>query len=108
MNDVLDGIAGCLIFLAVPPATLFPFMYGTRSAWWIHPIGRALFTKAVGLGLLIDLAALYAVFGDDYPGRQVVRVICYALVVAGLYYQTYVLLTIQHRARKDPRRGKPL
>lgn len=108
MSETLDAYASVLVFLAVIPATAFPILYGFRSAWWIHPIGRALMTKAIGMALLIDITVIYALFGDEYPGRHLVRAIVYTLIVAGLYYQTAVLISIQRAARRNPKKGKPL
>lgn len=82
----LDWVAIALIFVAAPPATMFPIVYAFRP-WRRTLIGRALMTKAVGLALLIDISIIYQVLGDDYPYRNVVRVAVYALVVTGIWVQ---------------------
>ena len=71
------------------------------------PLFGALMTKAVGLALVIDLTAARQVFGD-YPGRRYVLAASFVLIVVGLFYQDAVLIRVQQKARRDPRRGKPL
>lgn len=97
-----DSVAVWLVVAMMIPATGFPLLYLTFYRWWAQPIGRALMTKAIGLGLLVDISVLYQVFGDDYPGRDFVRIIVYALILVGLWYQFIVFI----RIRKDTRGKK--
>ena len=86
-----DTIAYALIWLAVPPATLFPVLYFFRP-WWRSLAGLALMTSSFGLALLIDISLAYRVFGNDYPGRDAVRLTVYALIVAGSWLILLALL----------------
>lgn len=95
----LDGIAVALIFLAAPPATMFPIVYATRP-WHATLIGRALMTKAIGLALLIDISIVYQLLGDDYPFRNLVRVGVYTLVVVGIWIQ---FIAMARAGRTSPR-----
>ena len=85
-----DTIAYGLIWLAVLPATLFPIIYFFRP-WWRSLAGRALMTSSLGLALLIDISLAYKVFGNDYPGRDAVRLTVYALIVAGSWMILFAL-----------------
>lgn len=82
-----DVVALVFITLSAPPLTLFPlcFAWWARGVWYRTPAGRALMVSTAGLALLVDISLLYAVFGDDYPGRDVVRLAVYALIVFGAW-----------------------
>ena len=94
-----DTIAFVLIATAAIPATGFPLVYAFRP-WRKTWLGRALMTKAIGMMLLIDISLAYRLFGDDYPGRDVVRLTVYAFVIVGLWGQFLVLLSTP-RQRAD-------
>lgn len=96
-----DTWAVVLIVAAAPAATLFPIVYGFSSPWWRTLIGRALVTKAVGLALLIDISIAYQILGDQYPGRDAVRLSVYALITAGVWMQFSALMVEKWRARKS-------
>lgn len=87
-----DSIAFVMIATAAIPATGFPLVYAFRP-WRKTWLGRALMTKALGMMLLIDISLAYRLFGDEYPGRDIVRLTVYALVITGLWGQFLVLLS---------------
>lgn len=99
MHATLNAIAVALVFLLAIPATLIPVLYGLRSPWWRHLVGRALFAQSVGMALLVDISCLYALFGDNYPGRDWVRVIVFGLVTAGTF--GILVALIQEQRRRD-------
>lgn len=74
-----------------PPATLFPIRYAFRP-WYRSLIGRALMIHSVGLALRIDISLLYKAFGDDYPGRDIVRLAVYTLIWLGVTFQCVALI----------------
>lgn len=86
-----ENIILWLITLAAPAQTLFVLIYGTRSPWYRSLLGRALFTKALALGLLLDLS-LVAHWWPDYPGQKPITIIIVALVLAGAWLQLAALL----------------
>lgn len=100
-----DTVAVLLVLGMAPPATLFPIIYGLSGPWWRLPIGRALMMKSVGLALLVDISLLYNWFGDDYWGREVVRLVVFSLIFCGLWMQFGALLSEKWQARRDHRRS---
>lgn len=107
MNDAsADNWAYFLVLLAVLPANLFPLLYGTSVTWWRSFTGRALMTSAVGMALLINITALYRVLGEDYVGRDVVRLTVYALVVAGTWMKLGAFLMQRRDGNRDRRRER--
>ena len=86
-----DKAAVILVALAAFPATLFPILYAFRP-WYTSLVGWMLMTLSTGLALLVDLSLVYQMFGDDYPGRDIVRLTVYALIVAGLWGMLVALL----------------
>lgn len=100
--ESLDAIAVALIVLAAPAATCFPIVYAFRP-WRDSLIGRALMTKAVGVALLIDLSIAYQILGDNYPGRDYVRLGVYSLIVIGIWFQFIAMIRAPHQAPKRSR-----
>ena len=97
-----DTLAAWLIILAAPAATCFPFLYAWvgRGVWWRSPAGRALMVSSSGLALLIDVSLIYQAFGDDYPGRNAVRLIVFAFIAAGAWLKLGALVYEWRRGRK--------
>jgi len=101
-----DKIAVALVVGMTVPATCFPLLYLTFYRWYAQPIGRALMTKAIGLALLVDISVAYMVLGDDYPGREYVRLVVYSLILVGLWYQFIVFLRIKRDTRRIKREAR--
>lgn len=93
----VDQVTTVLVAIAAVPANLFPLLYGLRSPWYVNALGRALLALAVGTALLIDLSLLRYVLGEDYPGRDQLRLVIYGLVTVGLWGQFLALLRAQRR-----------
>ena len=92
-----DTAAVLLVLLAAPAQTGFAVFYSVTSPWWRTLIGRALFTKAWGLALLIDISLLYKWLGDEYALRDVVRLTVYALIAVGAWLQLVAFLVERRR-----------
>lgn len=91
------------IFLAcIPPANLFPLIYLFRP-WRTTPQGRALMLKAWGNLILIDLIVATLVFGEDYPFRDVLRVIGFGTFAGGLWYLFLTLMRAPGAGTYPPR-----
>jgi len=96
-----DSAAVWLIAAAALPETVYFFIYTFTAPWWRSAVGRALFTKGLALTLLLDIAVLYQLFGNDYPGRDAVRLTVYTLIVVGLWLQLGAYLHVKHQAAKQ-------
>lgn len=97
-----DTIAVLLIIAAAPAQTAFVLIYGlTVRGWWKLVTGRALFTKALGLALLIDISVAYHFLGDNYALREVVRLSVFALIAAGAWLQLGALIYEKRRRGAD-------
>lgn len=86
-----DLIVAILVGSVVPAAHLYPLVYLFRP-WHTTPQGRALFIKALGNVVIIDMSFAYAWFGD-YPGRDVVRILAWSLLSLGINYLFWSLVT---------------
>lgn len=100
-----DLIALLLVIGMAPPLTLFPFVYGwvARGIWWRNPAGRAIMISTTSLGALVDLTLLYQVFGNEYPGRDIVRLVVFGGVFAGAWLKFGALV---HESRKGRARRR--
>jgi hypothetical protein len=79
-----------LVWVAAVPQTIFVLLYGLTNHWWLSWIGRALFTKAFGLALLLDMSLL----GYYYKGLldQTESNFVIGLVALGACMQLFALL----------------
>lgn len=96
-----DTIAVLLIVAAAPAQTAFVILYGVGSPWWRSVVGRALFTKALALALLIDISVAYHFLGDNYALREVVRLSVFALIAIGTWLQLGALIYERRRRGRD-------
>lgn len=98
-----DMLAVLLVIAAAPAATAFPLCYAwaARGVWYRTPAGRALMTSSTALALLIDISLAYKAFGDEYPGRDVVRLAVYSLIAAGAWLKLGALLYEWHKGRNN-------
>lgn len=90
-----------LVILSVPAVNLYPVFYAFRP-WRSTPQGRALMLKALGNVILIDMATLYAWFGD-YALRNEVRIVGFSLFLCGINYLFWTLITSQGAEHYPPR-----
>lgn len=79
-----------LVWFAAVPQTCFVLIYGLTNHWWLSWIGRALFTKAFGLMLLLDMSLVTYYFHSLLDPIQTNAII--ALVAVGACMQLFALL----------------
>lgn len=88
-------VAGFLppLFLAI---YLFRVRPARRTLERLYLIGsNVVFTAVLGLGFVT------ALFGQSWPGRDVIRAVAYALVIAVFAAQIYLLFAALRPSRKD-------
>lgn len=91
-------------WVAATPIILFPVVYAAAARWWRTPVGRHEMVLGLALLGLVSLGLLRRVFGVDYPGQDVVRVVVYVLVSAAVWWRLIMLIRVQVHARW---RGRP-
>lgn len=74
--------------------TLFVVLYVTFP-WWKSFLGRALFSKAFALMILIDFIALGRITG--YARDDRVFVMLYSLLAVGVWAEVVVFLRVKYR-----------
>lgn len=77
----------------------FVVLYGRRSRWRATSVGKSIMLLTGSLLILCLLGVATMIFGPDYPGRDLLRVIGTVLINIALWRQLYVL----SRAQKDER-----
>jgi hypothetical protein len=88
----VDDIVKWMLYATAPAQTLFLLLYGLTTRWWRSLVGRSLFTKALGLALLIDNATLYYLLGPGYYMRDAVRLFVFGLIMVGAWLQLMALI----------------
>lgn len=79
---------------------LFLSLYARRR-WWVHFIGRSLFTHAAALTLVLVVATAYLI-EPGLPGETPVKVGAFWAMTAGIWWQTIALIW-QGRTEPHPR-----
>lgn len=93
-----------LIYGMVIPATGFPLLYLTFYRWYRDPIGRALMLLAIGMLLLIDFSAYFALTQGQYGWAAEVQFLVFVLVCGGLWYEFLTFLKVRIHAKREKRR----
>lgn len=103
-----QDLALLVVEITAPAQTLFILIYGSGiwSKWWRSLIGRALFTKALGLALLLDVSLANQWWGP-YPHMAEVGLAVLSLVMVGAYLQlTALLLDMRAGSHQRPYRSE--
>lgn len=96
----VETIGNALLVVTVIPANLGPILYFLSGPWYSSPIGRALMIAWTSIGLLIDLALAFTIWGD-YPGREVARLVVFAFLSVGLWYKLLALIKVRRSPPPD-------
>ncbi|AQT82509.1 hypothetical protein B1R94_02430 [Mycolicibacterium litorale] len=80
--------------------TTFGALYGLRSRWRTNPIGKVFFAKSMVLPLVLWQGAASSWLSTEYPGRQHVRFVIYALGVA-VYIPMLISLYREQQRDRD-------
>lgn len=78
--------------------TLFCLVY-TLLPWWRSEVGRALYFKAITLGILTDTVALEVFFFGEFP--EIVTLMLYGAVAVAIWIQLIVLIRVRLKAKQD-------
>lgn len=96
-GDMIDFIDRwqVIAWLGVIPATLFPILY----AWWFpfhkSTLGRALFTKALGLMLLVDTTVAYTFLDVDGETKKYIGIVVALTILCGMWWQLLAITKIR-------------
>jgi hypothetical protein len=96
---VINLFSNLLLAAGVAGVAWFVALYSLRAPWWANEIGWHLVTFTSALGLLMANALTFRLVGD-YPGRQTVNLILFAVIVASVWWR----VTLLHRATREERR----
>jgi hypothetical protein len=95
-----DTAALIIVALVALPINAFTVLYAFTTPWWLEWIGRALLVSSLGLMLLVDISLLYNWLGDDYPGRDAVRLTVYTIICLGAWFKLIAYFVERRRARR--------
>lgn len=90
-----------LIGIAVV-VNLFVVLYSFRN-WRSNAYGRALMYSKLSLVALVDLSLTTALFGPEWPGRELVRVLLFGAILAS---QTRLLVLLIKLGKIKNRRSQ--
>ena len=97
-DEHLNALGTGILFAMLIPANYFPVFYTVAFRWWGGHLGRALFIKALGLAIVLDVVLLVKFFGGEAWADEL-RFVAYALVCFGMYYQSIVMTQIRMKAK---------
>lgn len=96
-----DHVVRGIFYAVVIPANLYALFYAFRP-WYTTPQGRALMIKAAGNAILLDVIVASLWFGEDYPGRDVIRIVGFGLFTIGILYLLCSLIFSEGARRYPP------
>lgn len=102
VDDIFLSIADFFLFTAAALAFLFLVLIQILARWEKSPWGWNVFGTTLFLLLVLTLGVGAAVFGADFPGRQVVRAIVFLGSAAFLVQRIYLLLKVQFTGKWRP------
>lgn len=94
----MTTVALALIVCMVPFVNLNPILYAVASPWHKSREGRAVMAGLVSLALLVDGGLLYSLV-PGFPGKTVVAVVVYALILLAQVLMTYALVRLVRGGR---------
>jgi hypothetical protein len=97
--NVTDYILLGEYFLSVLGSLLIIVRY-SFAGWWRSREGRAIFGLHGGLFLLGMLTAFFLAFGDEYFGRQALRIVAVNLLLVSTWTLTYSLFKAQAEGKR--------
>lgn len=86
------------LVIAAVACNVYPLVYAFRP-WRATNAGRALMVKAIGNVILVDLSVALVIFGPEYFGRDLARIVGLGFFATGVWYLLIVLL----RTPRQPR-----
>lgn len=101
IDTTLGVLATWLIYAITAPMNMIPALYAYRSDWRRYDTGKAFLFLATGLALVLDVALLYWVLGDDYAGRGALRFAVYLFLGVGTYWILMNLLSLQRMGDEE-------
>lgn len=94
---MLHTVTSVLIFTAALAAIVFVVRYA-RTQWNRGSLGRSTMALWLAFSLILGLAVSHEIWGD-WLGRDVARLVTYALINIVLWSQVYQLFAGQRAAR---------
>lgn len=104
MNEFLDAAITVLTLSAWLLSAVFVLGYGLAAPWYRSETGRQLFFSGVVFLEISSLGTATALYGADYYGRPIIRLLVWAQVVAFLLWRNRIFVTAQFR--KDYPHGR--
>jgi hypothetical protein len=97
---MIDAVVDVLIYSCTIPAVAFPAVYA-RFPWRTNPVGKSVMQLATSLALVLLLVVATTLLGNDYPGRDIVRLAVYSFLVVSLWRQLFTLLRVQRSRQAE-------
>lgn len=94
MTETQLHVLKLLIFTCAFPATVFAVAYGLFAKWWRSHTGRALFTTALALALVLDVTLLTRFYPDLFTlnGWFWIQAVLLFYTASALWYLFFVLM----------------
>jgi len=104
-HDIVWVLGTIALYIAIPGLVAFVVVYASRSRWRDFVAGRSVMYFMVSLALVSISGILVSAFGDDYPGREWVRLLLYSSISFAVWRLVIVVLKIQN---KPPRTAEEI
>jgi hypothetical protein len=87
---VINLFSNLLLAAGVAGVAWFVALYSLRAPWWANEVGWHLVTFTTALGALMANGLIFRIVGD-YPGRQIVNLVLFTVVVVSVWWRVALL-----------------
>lgn len=105
-EELLLFIGDCMLYEVTVAQLAFMLLYSFRSPWYKNIVGIAIWLANAALFTLGLVVSLSLLFGSDYMGREVVRIIGYVMIFISVNFTLATLIYIQSLPPLDRTRAE--
>lgn len=102
LDTISGNVAETFLFTAAALSLVFIVLYQLLARWERSPFGVHTMVSHIILFLILTLGVGASIFGDNFPGRQEMRLLIFLACVVVLIHQIYLLLREQINSRSAP------
>lgn len=99
-----DPWTAAAIILTALGAVVFVISYAwtTRGNWRRNPLGWNVMLFMLAIAIVSSLAVAGVLWGTDWPHREIIRPVAWAMIGACIWQRVILLYRVQHQPEPTP------
>jgi hypothetical protein len=94
------NLANILILTAWVAAVAFPVLYFFTASWSKSLLGKSLMFTGTTIALLLSLGVMNIIFGEEYPGKSILR----PIIIGAVFIMVWFTLISYYKAWRAKRK----